>query len=162
MIKGNIFLKSIHTVSFKAILLLLLSFGWTCSVVKADCSYGDTSYIDRSELKQADNKLYICVSGKWIGEKSISPLIDVENASLWTDCCGWTDITFYAKEVCDARRECSIPAAAGQAEKDQDPRRWRRLLVAYHCEIASKEIPTSHYAKQAEESAPLKISCKLF
>ncbi len=157
-----IYFMKAKTICVAAILAPLFILACACPSMAAGCSYRDLNYADRAELKQADRQIYVCVSGQWVREKSILPLISVEKASLWTDCCGWTDLTFYAKETCDGQPECAIPPANGWAAKDQDPYRWRHLKVAYHCEIGAKDVPTSHFAKQVEETVPLTISCRIF
>jgi hypothetical protein len=134
--------------------------GLACSAVKADCRYGDSSEPERAEIKQADGELYMCVSGTWIRDKDILAVVNVERANLWTDCCGSTDETDYVRAACDERRECSLPATQSWAGAEFDPARRKHLWVRYHCAIGPKDLPTEHYAQQAEENVPLKLSCE--
>jgi hypothetical protein len=131
-----------------------------CSFVKADCRHGDSNYSERSEIKQAYDELYMCASGKWIREKDILSVIIVEKANLWAECCGSADETADVNAACGQRPGCSILPTNTWGGTDPDPNRRKHLWVRYHCAIGSKDIPTSHYAKQAEESVPLNISCK--
>lgn len=156
---GSISLASLTRMSAAGMLTLLMS---GCVNLEWACRYGDTSYADNTLLTLSDGKLYICASGKWIEEKRIQALVYVDQASLWTDCCGWADLTAYANAACGGMQECWIPPSNYMAEHNLDPRTRRRLLVRYHCEKASREIPTSHYAKQVEEEETLKLSCKAF
>ena len=131
------------------------------SASKADCRYGDSSEPEGAEVTFADNELYMCVSGKWISDKDILAVIKVEKANLWSDR-DTTDETDYVKAACDERRECAVPATASWAGAERDPGGRRRLWVSYHCAKGSKDLPTSHRAKQVEENLPLKLSCRDF
>jgi hypothetical protein len=128
------------------------------SASKADCRYGDSSEPEGAEVTFADNELHMCVSGQWIRDKDILAFIIVEKANLWSDRDA-TDETDYVKAACDGRRECALPATASWAGAERDPGGRRRLLVRYHCAKGSKDLPTSHRAKQVEENLALKLSC---
>jgi hypothetical protein len=141
--------------------LAICVLGLACAAAKADCRYGDSSEPERAETRQADNELYMCVDGKWIRDMDILAVINVEKANLWSDR-ETTDETDYVKAACDERRECTVPATASWAGAESDPGRRKHLWVRYHCAIGSKDLPTSHYAKQVEENVPLNISCKAF
>ena len=104
----------------------------------------------------------MCVFGNWIRDSDILAVIDVEKANLWTECCGSANETDYVKAVCNEREECSVPATKNWAGAEFDPNRRKHLWVSYHCAKGPKDLPTSHYAKQVEEDAPLIISCKNF
>lgn len=133
-----------------------------CPEARADCRYGDSLQPERSEIRRPDGERYMCVSGEWIRDKDILAVITVERASLWTDCCGSTDETDYLKAACDQQPACALPATAGWAGAAPASAARRHLRVSYHCAIGGKVLPTSHFAKQAEESAPLTLSCDAF
>lgn len=128
------------------------------SASKADCRYGDSSEPEGAEVTFADNQLHMCVSGKWISDKDILAVIKIEKASLWSDR-DTTDETDYVKAACDERGECALPATQSWAGAERDPGGRRRLWVSYHCAKGSKDLPTSHRAKQVDENLPLKLSC---
>ncbi|MGO9674199.1 MAG: hypothetical protein ACLPSF_08555 [Methylocella sp.] len=138
--------------------LAICIFGAACSAAKADCRYGDSSKPERSETKLADDELYMCVDGKWIRDKDILAVINVERANLWSDR-ATTDETDYVKAACDERQQCSLPPTANWAGVELDPKRRKHLWVSYHCAIGPKDLPTTHSARQAEENVPLELSC---
>lgn len=129
---------------------------------RADCQYGDALQAERSEVRRPDGQLVMCVEGRWICDSDILAVITVEKARLWTDCCGSADETEYVKAACDQKAVCSAPPARSWAGAEADPARRQHLWVSYHCAIGSKDLPTSHVATQAEEDAPLRLSCKDF
>jgi hypothetical protein len=149
-----------HRAALASLSLAVCIFGLACSAAKADCRYGDSSEPERKEIIRADGEYFMCVDGRWIRDKDILAVVNVEKANVWTDCCGSTDETEYVRAVCNERRECSLPATQSWAGAEFDPARRKHLWVSYHCAIGPKDLPTEHYARQAEENVPLKLSCE--
>ena len=149
-----------HRAALASLSLAICVFGLACSAGKADCRYGDSSEPERKEIIRPDGEYFMCVDGRWIKDKDILAVVTVEQANVWTDCCGSTDETDYVRAACDDRRECSLPATQSWAGAQFDPARRKHLWVSYHCAIGPKDLPTERYARQAEENAPLKLSCE--
>ncbi len=148
-----------HRAALALLLLLVSIFGFSCSAARADCRYGDLSEPERKEVVRADGEYFMCVDGRWIRDKDILAVVNVERANLWTDCCGSTDETDYVRAACDERRECALAPTQSWAGVETDPARRKHLWVRFHCAIGAKDLPTTHYARQAEENAALKLSC---
>jgi hypothetical protein len=134
--------------------------GLACSAARADCRYGDSSEPERKEVVRADGEYFMCVDGRWIRDKDILAVVSVERANLWADCCGSTDETDYVRAACNDRRECALAPTQSWAGLETDPARRKHLWVRYHCAIGAKDLPTMHFARQAEENAALKLSCE--
>lgn len=141
-----------------ALAALVLSAAFT--MAKADCRYGTSSEPENTEVKRADTQLYLCIAGRWLRVSDIPAVIKIEQANLWSACCGSADETDGAKAACDGRRRCAVSTGGGVAASE--PQQRRHLRVRYHCEKGPKDLPTSHFAGQAEENAPLKLSCEAF
>ena len=148
-----------HRAALAQPLLLVSIFALACPAAKADCRYGDSSEPERKEVVRADGEYFMCVDGTWIRDKDILAVVNVERANLWTDCCGSTDETDYVRAACDERRECALAPTRSWAGAETDPARRKHLWVRYHCAIGAKDLPTTHYARQAEENAALTLSC---
>ena len=48
---------------------------------------------ERKEIIRPDGEYFMCVDGRWIKDKDILAVVTVEQANVWTDCCGVTDET---------------------------------------------------------------------
>jgi hypothetical protein len=142
--------------------LAILILAAASAPLKADCPYGDSSKLERSEIRDVNGDVLMCVDRRWIRNNDILAIIAIEKANLWTDCCGATDETDYVRAACGGQPDCAIPPTQFWAGPAPDPAARRHLFVRYHCSLGPKDLPTSHVATQAEEEAPLRLSCADF